>query len=80
MKDLIEVSPAEQELSQQQKFSLLIDQSIERVLERFRREIPMAGMFLKGSVAEKLTHAAKEELEPLWGQMVANGLILEEKS
>lgn len=80
MKDLIEVSPAEQELSPQQKFSLLIDQSIERVLERFRREIPMAGMFLKGSVAEKLTQAAKEELEPLWGQMVANGLILEEKS
>jgi len=80
MKDhLNEFSLQEQELSQQQKFSFLIDQSIERVLERFRHEIPMAGVFLKGSVAEKLTLAAKEELEPLWDQMVNIGLILEKK-
>lgn len=57
------------EISTEEKFSRLIDQSIERVLERFKKEIPMAGVFLKGELAEKLKKSAKEELSPLWNEV-----------
>ncbi|EFB42843.1 MULTISPECIES: hypothetical protein [Parachlamydia] len=64
-------------LNKEEKFSLLLDQSIERVFDRFMEEIPMAGMFLKGATAEKLKKTAKKELEPLWGEVQALEMVKE---
>ncbi|MBS4167657.1 hypothetical protein [Parachlamydia sp. AcF125] len=65
-------------LDREEKFSLLLDQSIERVFARFLEEIPMAKMFLKGETAENLKKTAKKELEPLWKEIQA--LAMSDKS
>ncbi|KIA76755.1 hypothetical protein [Parachlamydia acanthamoebae] len=54
-------------LNKEEKFSLLLDQSIERVFDRFMEEIPMASMFLKGATAEKLKKRQKKNLN-LFGE------------
>jgi len=40
----------------------LIDERLDRLVEVFKEEIPMASMFLKGSLVEKLKKPAKKEL------------------
>lgn len=60
---------SENDRAVEEEFSRLIDKSIEKVLDRFRKEIPMASVFLKGEIAEKLKKSAKEELEPLWEEI-----------